>query len=745
MDDERVAVGQDGLGMGSDYILTITLTSPAGTEEVSNTLITGNIAVIGLSAQKVATTPSHLGGEGGGEGSKDAERLLYESAQHYIDRWNKAEDEVASLLQLAISRPLPTVVTLGGVVDVDYLLNVPHGMTWKGEYIDADFRATESVYRTPDPGDRTRLFMQLSSLQGSALEHKVFEDDLGVSSISTAKLLQLANTPPATPILTIDQSNIAAILPTLSFAQNIKDDIQSAAGQNFTVRIPQSEMIYQDWSGVGYLKENLATGESGWMLSGMIAGGMTAVSPGRWSSDYIKTILGNPSYEDTRSIYITSPANESIVTTATVMVTGAVLDSHATVTVNGVRANVEGNTFSAMITLTLGNNAITAIAGNAVGRSTFDVIAVQCRIPVKVFITYPYDGAELSVSPIYVEGFVIDPTNAVKVNGAIATVSSDGRFIANNVSLAEGTNQIVASAANTDGDVDFQVISVSYHAVVPQPSLVVSITTPTAGVIINKPVTTIEGTITTTASEAWVTVNGMPATIYGSQFVVNNIPLTNGNNRIIVNAMDSSGALARTETIVTANTATQHVKLNANIVSRTAPLLVYFSVSTALTNAIESYQIDFDGDGSNDYTGPTFDNISQTYSGEGVYHPKITVIDSQGNSYTDTIPIVVLNTSLFETLLTSKWDGMKSSLTASNIDAAIKYFDDASRAAITKQLNAVLPNMPSFIAGMGSFRLVQVTEHIAECDMRSLINGVTYSFQVLFIRNQYGKWGIRSF
>ncbi len=68
--------------------------------------------------------------------------------------------------------------------------------------------------------------MQLSGLQGSVLESKLFEDAFDVGSISTAKLFGIASgSQPATPILTIDQANIDAILPTLPFDDNIKQDI----------------------------------------------------------------------------------------------------------------------------------------------------------------------------------------------------------------------------------------------------------------------------------------------------------------------------------------------------------------------------------------------------------------------------------------------------------------------------------------------------------------------------------------
>jgi len=300
---ERIVVATDGLPMGADFNLTIELHSPsvnggaAPVETITNKLIAGNLSVIGITSQKAIITPSPLAGEGGGEGAKDAERLLYEEANHYIDRWNQAEDELASLLHLTISRPLPAVVTVGGVIDVTYLLDIPHGFTWKGVYVDADHRIIETVQSSVFgvQSDRQRLFMKLSSLQGSILENRIFEDDFKVESISTAKLFQLAtgNPPSATSIITIDKSNIDAILPTLPFNDNIKEDMVNAVNQGFELRTPNVELVYKDWSGVGWIKENIATGEAGWMLSGSIAGGMTAWGLDKWPA-YYADLLSHP-------------------------------------------------------------------------------------------------------------------------------------------------------------------------------------------------------------------------------------------------------------------------------------------------------------------------------------------------------------------------------------------------------------------------------------------------------------------
>ncbi len=316
---ERIVVARGGVAMGGEFKLAIDLISSNGTQSITNSHIVGNLSVIGISAQRAIITPSPLAGEGGGEEAKDAARLLYEEAMNYNDRWNVAEDELASLLHLSIIRPLPTVVTLGGVIDVTYLLDTPHSFTWKGVFIDANLKRTEVVTGTQNTDDRVQTFMMLSSLQGSILENRIFEDDFQVQSISTAKLLQIVNQGSGgggqgSGILTIDKTNIDTLLPTLAFDANIKEDMRNAVNQGLVLRTPDSELVHADWTGIGYIKENPATGESGWMLSGMIAGGMTAWDIGKWNES-ISSPLSNPYSEPANYDPATAQYIEKIATT----------------------------------------------------------------------------------------------------------------------------------------------------------------------------------------------------------------------------------------------------------------------------------------------------------------------------------------------------------------------------------------------------------------------------------------------
>ncbi|MBW2704337.1 MAG: hypothetical protein JRF33_26260, partial [Deltaproteobacteria bacterium] len=268
---QRLAIGTAGLPMGADARLIIELAGPAGTKRFVNELVVGNLTVMALVAGRpILAGPLALE-------QKGAERIYFDEALRYLLRWQAAEKELASLLRLKLLHPAPQVVTLGGVVQVNQVLGVPHEFTWKGAFVDADLRQVELV------GDNAakKLFMDLSGLQGSVLEDRVLREDLGVDSISTARLLAIANNQ-GIPLVTIDASNIDTLLPTLPFGTKVSQDIRDAVQQGQQVLVPDRMLTVGVWTGVGYMRSDPLTGEAGWMLSGLIAGAYTVVDRASW-------------------------------------------------------------------------------------------------------------------------------------------------------------------------------------------------------------------------------------------------------------------------------------------------------------------------------------------------------------------------------------------------------------------------------------------------------------------------------
>ncbi|MEN8263524.1 MAG: transglutaminase domain-containing protein, partial [Nitrospirota bacterium] len=383
LNGERLVVARDGLPMGADYKLTIELISPNGTEKIKSVHVVGNLSVIGLVSQRSTKgTKEHE--------EKDAEQILFEEAINYIDRWNEAEDELASLMRVALARPIPSVAIVGGVIDVTYLLDMPHGFEWKGVFVDASLRSLSPVQSSEFgvQSERKKTFMQLSALHGSVLEHRIFEDDFGVGSISTAKLFTL-NSELGTQNIVIDQSNIHTALPSLSYDDNIKDDIANAVNQGLVVTIPETESVYEDWTGTGYIKEDLETGEAGYMLSGNIAGGMSAWGVGRWPES-LAELLSNPftdppNYDPLSGSYIekitstdfqSGIVNESLPKELQVKVTDeegkAVKGAEVTFSVKAGGGTLSGGTSGGRVVTVQTNFGGFASAGFRLGKRTGD-------------------------------------------------------------------------------------------------------------------------------------------------------------------------------------------------------------------------------------------------------------------------------------------------------------------------------------------------------------------------------------
>ncbi|MBI5101638.1 MAG: hypothetical protein HZB33_07390 [Nitrospirae bacterium] len=410
VDGEMVVAGKDGLPMGTDYNLTIELISPNGTERITSTQITANLSAIGTVAQKALDPEQTTISE-----EDDAETILFKETNRYIDNWNKAEDELAALLHLQFARPVPTITTIGGVLDVTYLLDIPHGFEWKGVYVDAGLRAVGATpSRSPltQGGDenRQKTFMQLSALQGSVLENRIFEDDFQVESISTAKLFQVVGANCNTPsllcsIATIDKTNVDTLLPTLDLDDNIKEDITNAVNQGLVVRIPQSPtpepqslIFYKDWTGIGYIKESPATGEAGYMLSGMIAGGMSVILPANWVNTDLRGILSNPNAMSHNDDPMSASAIAKITATDRQRVTvgGSPARDPEVIVVDNSGKRVRGATVT-----------FTVVAGGGVfgnGNTTYDTITdINGMASAKL-----YTGTKTETNPGYMR---LDPSD----------------------------------------------------------------------------------------------------------------------------------------------------------------------------------------------------------------------------------------------------------------------------------------------------------------------------------------------
>jgi RHS repeat-associated protein len=262
-----VAAGDQSIGMGVRFTLRLELRTPGGVQAVTNSLIAGNLTAVGLSGSRTAA----------GAASVDhAAAILGGLASAYLERWNRSDEELAAVFDVLPVRPVVSTCLVSSDIAVDYAGGDPlYPLTfeWKGLLIDADLRPIAPVGIAGREAERP--FVLLSGLEGSILEHKIFEDTYDIPSVSTAKAIGLA-AEQGIAIHDLDSSNVDAVLPGLPFDPSVKGEVRDAAYRGFRVRIAAQDVAYLDWHGVGYALLDDTTGEASYQLQGGHSGGVTA-------------------------------------------------------------------------------------------------------------------------------------------------------------------------------------------------------------------------------------------------------------------------------------------------------------------------------------------------------------------------------------------------------------------------------------------------------------------------------------
>jgi hypothetical protein len=274
----------------------------------------------------------------------------------------------------------------------------------------------------------------------------------------------------------------------------------------------------------------------------------------------------------------------------------------------------------------------------------------------------------------------------------------------------------------------------------------IHITSPTDGSTINSSNTIVTGTINTSSQEIGIKVNGVLAEIAGSEFAANDISLEIGINTLTAVVTDEDGNTA-TDTITMYTDEYQDlVNLSANITSGISPLDVTFSIDTQISNQITTYEMDFEGDGTIDYTDDNADDVSFTYNSEGLYYATTVVTDDQGNQFSDQIVINIISTEDLNTLLSNKRTEVINLLKEKDVQGALSYFLESSQAKYEEAFTLLIDQLPEIFSVSEEFNLISVIDNIATYE--SVVvddDGVTRSYPVVLIKNENGFWKISTF
>lgn len=159
---------------------------------------------------------------------------------------------------------------------------------------------------------------------------------------------------------------------------------------------------------------------------------------------------------------------------------------------------------------------------------------------------------------------------------------------------------------------------------------------------------------------------------------------------------------------------------------------------------VTQVELDTDGNGTPDFTGPSLDGQIFTYTTPGLYLPRVTITDPQGTRDATTIVQVYDRTTL-DALLQTKWSGLKVALRGGDIARALAFIVAQSRARYQGALTVLTPDLPAIDSVLTDLTLVRVRGREAISEMRRSDAGILKSFEVRFVIDADGIWRLRAF
>jgi hypothetical protein len=237
------------------------------------------------------------------------------------------------------------------------------------------------------------------------------------------------------------------------------------------------------------------------------------------------------------SVAITSPANNSLISTPTVTVQGTASDdvAIASLKVNGLEVAVTNGVFQTTVDLAEGSNSIFAIATDSSGnQSTAAIVVTLDSTPPTLTVDSPIPGQSTNQVNIEVTGSATDLSGigSLAVNGTSVALTGD-RFDTV-VELTEGGNTLTIAATDTAGNHSETTVSLSRFSL---PA--VTITSPADLSYLAATTVDVSGTIDGPVTS--VTVNGVNAQVSETSFVARDVPLLEGGNILTVAATDARG------------------------------------------------------------------------------------------------------------------------------------------------------------------------------------------------------------
>jgi hypothetical protein len=331
---------------------------------------------------------------------------------------------------------------------------------------------------------------------------------------------------------------------------------------------------------------------------------------------------------------------------------------------------------------------------------------------------------------------------SIMVNGAAVVLPSDfNQSISTIIKplILARKNVIDVSLASKPGS------SITVTVECASSCLGITITSPISGGAVNQSPIIVSGTVSSSADEIGVTVNGTTSQLQGLQFSAAGTPVVLGSNQLTATVTNACGNQATATELVTA-TAVTPPSITFRVVPPTgvAPLSVTISSDVGSANPIVNYQWDFNGDGTVDASGPSLASATTTYSQPGLYLVQLTVTDSQGNDLSGQVPIAVFSQATLVALLQNRWSGFKSALVDQDIAGALGLVETGFAGQYDKALSSLGTQLPTIASSFGNITFVSAVGGIVEFVTTRTQHGTSFAYFIYFMQDSNGLWKIVS-
>jgi hypothetical protein len=240
-------------------------------------------------------------------------------------------------------------------------------------------------------------------------------------------------------------------------------------------------------------------------------------------------------------------------------------------------------------------------------------------------------------------------------------------------------------------------------------------------------------------------VNGVVAHVDGNVFAANHLPISPGSNTITVVGTALDGTTYQKSITVFGQPDSSYIELTSNLESGISPLTVTLNAETFLSSPVASSYLTFTGPAAATVAFVSNTQYNVTMNTEGMYVFTLYITDTQGRIYQDSVAINVVSLTAIDTLLRSKWEGMKDALGQGSIEQAMGFFAQSSRERYQGIFNVVQSQLSDIVEGMSAIQIIHIDNGVAKYRIRRQEAAGLITYYIYFVMDEDGIWRIKQF